>query len=604
MEKEGAPDSGRRYYEIYFDDTDAAHVGLAALKGVFNVSKPLSPILLLASDAQLGHYLSKPLGPSCLELMSSTRLPFVREPTILLHNFALTDQVCAMFAQSAASWPACYQFKGASVCWQLVNLPLCQGAVGLPVRQFAVILPVCHQFESAWSVRCQHAGLPARQLAATLPARQLNARLPAPQSAVHLSINAMRQFTVSVLEVSFTDALLAPVLSGQASSNHKLQSGPPTPCSHCILKLLLSYCQTLNLQACPAQYIASEKHPLQQRVSIPGDLIGPKGFASVPELIKLLTTAVTAVAPGATIKPLREDANSSSNVGKLVVNVQVIAKLPLFLQDLASPLFLQDLASPPSSPLQATAAALSSHTHLSAHCFSKIPLPAFLQVPMHWDPLILCPITVVAPNNPDVGYTLSVKGLPTFQHIGALIILKPDIIQIDSPEQVSSPLAHPSPHARNLHLQHFLVSQLSMYLRTTLAADLPRLLFPTPQTHLSPFALYISFSPLCPFQVVEALERAQRRYKLEERPNAPEKTAIKVVTGRNVPFCYYLSADQALTVSIACSPGLIVGTETCRTRLAFKYNTVQVSRGITAAQKKSGLLQEWLAATHIVHAEQ
>jgi hypothetical protein len=495
MEKEGAPDSGRRYYEIYFDDTDAAHVGLAALKGVFNVSKPLSPILLLASDAQLGHYLSKPLGPSCLELMSSTRLPFVREPTILLHNFALTDQVCAMFAQSAASWPACYQFKGASVCWQLVNLPLCQGAVGLPVRQFAVILPVCHQFESAWSVRCQHAGLPARQLAATLPARQLNARLPAPQSAVHLSINAMRQFTVSVLEVSFTDALLAPVLSGQASSNHKLQSGPPTPCSHCILKLLLSYCQTLNLQACPAQYIASEKHPLQQRVSIPGDLIGPKGFASVPELIKLLTTAVTAVAPGATIKPLREDANSSSNVGKLVVNVQVIANLPLFLQDLASPLFLQDLASPPSSPLQATAAALSSHTHLSAHCFSKIPLPAFLQVPMHWDPLILDPITVVAPNNPDVGYTLSVKGLPTFQHIGALVILKPDIIQIDSPEQVSSPLAHASPRARNLHLQHFLVSQLSIYLRTTPAADLPRLLFPTPQTHLS-LLPFVSHFPL------------------------------------------------------------------------------------------------------------
>jgi hypothetical protein len=34
------------------------------------------------------------------------------------------------------------------------------------------------------------------------------------------------------------------------------------------------------------------------------------------------------------------------------------------------------------------------------------------------------------------------------------------------------------------------------------------------------------------------------------------------------------------------------------------YNTVQVSRGITAAQKKSGLLQEWLAATHIVRAEQ
>jgi hypothetical protein len=58
------------------------------------------------------------------------------------------------------------------------------------------------------------------------------------------------------------------------------------------------------LQACPAQYIANEKHPLQQRVSLPGDIIGPKGFSSVPELIKLLTTAVTAVAIGAAIKPL------------------------------------------------------------------------------------------------------------------------------------------------------------------------------------------------------------------------------------------------------------------------------------------------------------
>jgi hypothetical protein len=91
---------------------------------------------------------------------------------------------------------------------------------------------------------------------------------------------------------------------------------------------------------------------------------------------------------------------------------------------------------------------------------------------------------------------------------------------------------------------------------------------------------------------------------LRSAPLLQRKQPCKVVTGRNAPFCCYLSADQALTVSFACSPGLIIGTETCKTRLAFEYNIVQVSRGITAAQNKSGLLQEWLAATHIVHAEQ
>jgi hypothetical protein len=167
------------------------------------------------------------------------------------------------------------------------------------------------------------------------------------------------------------------------------------------------------LQACPAQYIVSEKHPLQQRVSLSGDIIGPKGFSSVPELIKLLTTAVTAVAPGAAIKPLREDANSSSNVGKLVVTVQVHTRPPLFLLD---------LASHPFPLLQPTATSFPSHIHSHAQRFSPSSLFTFSQVPMHWDTLILDPITGVTPNNPDVSYTLSVKGLPTFQHIGALVI--------------------------------------------------------------------------------------------------------------------------------------------------------------------------------------
>jgi hypothetical protein len=403
-------------------------------------------------------------------------------------------------------------------------------------------------------------------------------------------------FAVNMLDAGFKDSILATVLLEQASSNHTLQSGLPAPCCHHIQERLLSYGQTPHLQACPAQYIASEKHPLQQRVSLSGDIIGPKGFSSVPELIKLLTTAVTAVAPGAAIKPLREDANSSSNVGKLVVTVQVHTRPPLFLLD---------LASPPFPLLQPTATAFPSHIHSHAHRSSQSPLFTFSQVPMHWDPLILDPITVVAPNNPDVSYTFFVKGLPTFQHIGALVILKPDIIQIDNLEQVKSPLALSSPPAQSQRLQHFLVPKLSMYLQTNPSADLPCLLSQVPHIQPSPFALSISFTlPFSSLQVVEALERAQRRYKLEERPTALEKTAMKVVTARNAPFCYYLSADQALTVSIACRPGLIIGTETCKTRLAFVYNTVQVSRGITATQKKSGLLREWLAATHIVHAEQ
>jgi hypothetical protein len=117
-----------------------------------------------------------------------------------------------------------------------------------------------------------------------------------------------------------------------------------------------------------------------------------------------------------------------------------------------------------------------------------------------------------------------------------------------------------------------------MYLQTNPSADLPCLLSQVPLIQPSPFALSISFTlPFSSLQVVEALERAQRRYKLEERPTAPGKTAVKVVTGRNAPFCYYLSADQALTVSIACSPGLIIGTETCKTRLAFEYNTPGVA---------------------------
>jgi hypothetical protein len=191
---------------------------------------------------------------------------------------------------------------------------------------------------------------------------------------------------------------------------------------------------------------------------------------------------------------------------------------------------------------------------------------------MHWDPLILDPISVVAPNNPDVSYTLSVKGLPTFQHIGALFIMKPDIIQIDSPYQVSTPRVLFLPPAQIHSLQQFFVfTNISTYLRTTLSADLPCMLSQALHIQLSPFGLCISFLPFSPLQVVEALERAQRRYKLEERPTAPEKIAVKVVTGRNVPFCYYISAGQALTVSIACSPGLIIGTETCKTRLAFEF---------------------------------
>jgi hypothetical protein len=111
-------------------------------------------------------------------------------------------------------------------------------------------------------------------------------------------------FAVNMLDAGFKDSILATVLFEQALSSQTLQSGLPAPCCHHIQERLLSYGQTPHLQACPAQYIASEKHPLQQRVSLPADIIGPKGFSFVLELIKLLTTAVTAVAPGAAIEPL------------------------------------------------------------------------------------------------------------------------------------------------------------------------------------------------------------------------------------------------------------------------------------------------------------
>jgi hypothetical protein len=49
--------------------------------------------------------------------------------------------------------------------------------------------------------------------------------------------------------------------------------------------------------------------------------------------------------------------------------------------------------------------------------------------------------------------------------------------------------------------------------------------------------------------VVEALERAQRRYKLEERPTASEKTAVKVVTGRKEG-----GTSRSVTISLPTRP--------------------------------------------------
>jgi hypothetical protein len=326
IKKEGAPDNGRNYYEIYFDAADAAHVGLAALKEVFDVSNPLLYISPLSSNVHFGRYFSGTLASSArLELLTFTRLPLACEPTILLTNIAPSDQPSAKLDQLVHSGPICCQFKDAPVCWPFVVLPVCQVTISLSMRQSAVSLPVC-------------------------------------------------LFAVNMLDAGFKDSILTTLLFEQALSSHKLQSGLPAPCCHHIQKRLLSSGQTPHTQACPAQYIASEKHPLQQRVSLPGDIISPKSFSSVPELIKLLTTAVTAVAPGAAIKPLQKDANSSSNVGKLVVTVQVHTRPPLFLLD---------LASSPSPLLQPTATALPSHIHSHAHRSSKSSLFTFSQVPMH-----------------------------------------------------------------------------------------------------------------------------------------------------------------------------------------------------------------------------
>jgi hypothetical protein len=123
MEKEGAPDSGRRYYEIYFDAANAAHVGSAALKEVFDVSNPLLYISPLSSKAHFGRYFSGTLASSArLELLTFTRLPIACEPTILLTNIAPSDQPSAKPDQLAHSGPICCQFKGAPVCWPFVVL--------------------------------------------------------------------------------------------------------------------------------------------------------------------------------------------------------------------------------------------------------------------------------------------------------------------------------------------------------------------------------------------------------------------------------------------------------------------------------------------------
>jgi hypothetical protein len=176
MEKEGAPDSGRRYYKIYFDAADAAHVGLAALKEVFDVSNSLLYISPLSSNAHFGRYFSGTLASSArLELLTFTRLPIAREPTILLTNIAPSDQPSAKHDQLAHSGPICCQFKSAPVCWPFVVLPVCQVTISLPMRQSAVSLPICRQLKGAWAVYGQFVRLPVCQSATSLPPRQVAA---------------------------------------------------------------------------------------------------------------------------------------------------------------------------------------------------------------------------------------------------------------------------------------------------------------------------------------------------------------------------------------------------------------------------------------------
>ncbi|GAQ88960.1 hypothetical protein KFL_004730080 [Klebsormidium nitens] len=201
---------------------------------------------------------------------------------------------------------------------------------------------------------------------------------------------------------------------------------------------------------CPAQYIASEKHPLQQRVNIPNGTVGPTGFKTVKELVTALTSA------------------------------------------------------------------------------------AFMQ----WSSLILDPITITAPENEASSFTLTIKGLPLFDRIGSLVILPPAAFHVEDTKQLE-----------------------------------------------------------------ESLEEARKRYSIPIRAGAPENRAVEILNGRNRVHCYYVSGDQAVLLSIAQSPGLIVGTQICRAQLAFEYNTCQVKRNLTAPQKQAGLLSQWLAPAHIAQVD-
>jgi hypothetical protein len=133
------------------------------------------------------------------------------------------------------------------------------------MRQSAVSLRICRQLKGAWAVYVQFVRLPVCQSATSLPPRQV---------AASLSLGAtMCLFAVNMLDAGFKDSILATVFFEQALSSHTLQSGLPAPCCHYIQERLLSYSQTPHLQACPAQYISSEKHTLQQRVSVTLDEI-------------------------------------------------------------------------------------------------------------------------------------------------------------------------------------------------------------------------------------------------------------------------------------------------------------------------------------------
>ena len=236
---------------------------------------------------------------------------------------------------------------------------------------------------------------------------------------------------------------------------------------------------------------------------------------------------------------------------------------------------------------------------------------------MQWTSLILDPITISAPDHDTASFTLNIKGLPLFDRIGSLVILPPSAFHVEDPEQVTHLLqvclvAPAILKARPTLMHLALVAATSVRSFLEKPATVPLNVLPASRIH----AIFTTaprcyhFPACCPqllpaldVQLEDCLEQARKRYSIPIRAGSPDPRAVAIRNGRNLVHCYFVSGDQALLLNVAQSPGLIVGKQICRAQLAFEYNTCQVKRNLTAAQKQTGLLREWLAPAHIAQAD-